>query len=145
MATARVDIDLDGLPRIQEVVDRAVASVEPPNITEAVVEAAGVFRDGARRRAPRRSGRLAASIEVERLGTHSAAARTDLVYAQIHEFGGTIRPVNGRYLKFNGSGGPKFLRALRIQPSPYWLPTYEQDSPRAVEAAGEVIDRHIGD
>lgn len=144
MATVRVDVDVVGVAEALALVERAVASVQPPVVTDAVKAAAEVFRDGARRRAPRRSGRLADSIETRTTGPSTAVTSTDLVYAQIHEFGGTIRPKRAKVLAFDPGGGVVFARRVRITAQPYWLPTFDQDTPAAVDAAGDVIDDHIG-
>jgi len=53
--------------------------------------AAGLVADEARSLAPRRSGRLAASIRATTAGA-KGVVRSPLPYAKVHEYGGTIRP-----------------------------------------------------
>ena len=86
------------------------------------------------RTAPHRSGRLAGSISTRPVGGFSAVTSTDLIYAQITEFGGTIRPVHAKVLAFNPGGGVVFARRTRVPSQPYWLPTFDQDTELAVDA-----------
>lgn len=139
-----MSVDLDGAVQAAQLVERAVKACEPPRITDAVLAGATTYQDGARRRAPKKSGRLAASIEARTTGSHSAETSTDLVYAQITEFGGVHRPVNARVLAFDPGGGLVFRRFSVNPAQPYFLPTFEQDTDAAAEAVFDVIDRNIG-
>lgn len=143
MARVRVTVSLDAGPAA-DLVARARQACLPPVITDAVLAGAQTYRDGARWRAPKLSGRLADSIEARTTGDYSAETSTDLVYAQITEFGGVHRPVDGKVLAWSGPGGPVF-RAYSVNPAqPYFLPTFDQDSDRAVRDVVGVIDAHIG-
>jgi len=133
VARVRVSVDVD-TAAVERMVDEASRGLSPPGVTDAVVAAAEVFRDGARRRAPHRSGRLAGSISTRPVGGFSAVTSTDLIYAQITEFGGTIRPVHAKVLAFNPGGGVVFARRTRVPSQPYWLPTFDQDTELAVDA-----------
>lgn len=140
----RVSVDVKGLAGVRALLGSTVRALQPPQITDAVAAAAEVFRDGAARRAPRRSGRLAASIGVRVVGGYTAQARTDLVYAQITEFGGGRGARDAEVLAFNPGGGLVFRRRSYTPAQPYWIPTFEQDQGRAVEAFADAVDGHIG-
>lgn len=139
--TVRVEIDDAG---VQGLVDRAVRAVQPPVITSAVAAGAKRFQDGARARAPKRSGRLAGSIGYRITGPYSAETSTDLIYAQITEFGGVHRPVNAKILAWPGNGGMVF-RPYSVNPAqPYFIPTFNQDNAAAAEEVMDVIGSFIG-
>ncbi|MDE5831726.1 MAG: phage virion morphogenesis protein [Desulfovibrio sp.] len=65
------------------------------------------------------TGRLRKSV------TYAASANkvvvgTNLKYARIHQFGGTIKAKNGKSLKFKGRGGEDvFVKAVNIPARPY--------------------------
>lgn len=139
MALVRVDVDVDGLTETLALLADTEAALRPPRVTDAALAAARVFRDGARRRAPRRSGRLARSIEAHPVGGGSAVARTDLVYAQITEFGGGRGPVHARVLAFDPGGGVVFRPHTRTPAQPYWLPTFVNDADLALNAFADTI------
>ncbi len=44
---------------------------------------------------------------------------TNIEYAAIHQFGGTIQPVNGTKLKFKGDNGPVFVDEVTIPARPF--------------------------
>jgi len=135
--TVRVDIDLKDVRRA---LDAAIAASSPPVVTEAIEAAMAVYQKGAQDRAPQRSGALAASIEVTRNGPTSASVSTDSKYALIQEFGGTV-VANKQKLKFAGRSGIVFIRKVRINAQPYFLPTFDSDTPEAEQAFGNVFDR----
>lgn len=69
----------------------------------------------------RRTGRLWRSIHPEvfrRHGTVVGIVGTDVKYAAIHEFGGTIKP-RGRFLIFKVGGEVRQLRSVKIPKRPY--------------------------
>lgn len=140
----RVTVDLEGLDDLLDTVRRHAAALEPPTVTEAVVDAAGVYRDGARRRAPGPvSGRLRDSIQARPVSATSAVAETDLHYAWVHELGATIVPVRARALRFEVDGRVVFARKVVIPARPYFVPTFDQDTDRAFGAFADRIDQHI--
>lgn len=143
MGRATVHVDIDAAD-VAAVVERAVRAVQPPVITGAVATGARRYQDGARARAPKRSGRLAGSIGYRTTGAYSAETSTDLIYAQITEFGGVHRPVSAKVLRFDAGGGVVF-RARSVNPAqPYWLPTFDQDTDAVAEAVMDYIGDFIG-
>lgn len=80
-----------------EVIDKEAARV-----IDVVLER---VRQNVARHAPKRTGRLARSFYVTRMGRNAGRVTSDLVYAAIQETGGTIYPKNFTFLRFQGSGG----------------------------------------
>lgn len=74
------------------------------------------------------SGRLRNSVFSNLRGRDvlEIGAGSNVVYAKIHEFGGTIKPKHGQYLKFSVPGGG-FVSAkqVHIPARPYVKPTIE--------------------
>ena len=68
------------------------------------------------------SGNLAQSLTY-RVGRNFAEVGTNLPYAAIHEFGGTIKPKNGKYLKFQINGKWIFAKQVTIPKRPYLEPS----------------------
>lgn len=92
----------------------------------------------------RRSGRLWRSIHNEvfrKGGVIVGIVGTDVKYAAIHEFGGTIRPKKaGGFLVFkNADGETAFAREVKIPKRPYMSKGLE-DSKSAIN---KHIERHI--
>lgn len=137
--TVRVQIDLKDVHRA---VDAAIAAASPPAVTDALVAAMEVYQASARSRAPKRSGALAASIQLEVTGPTSVSVGTDSPYSIVQEFGATIRP-HKQFLKFAGNGGVKFVRKVTIRPQPYFLPAFDSDTPSAERAFGDEFDRNF--
>jgi len=135
----RVGVNTD-TAEVLAALERAARALEPPAITEAVEAATDVFGGGARRRAPKRSGRLAESIKKRKITDTSYEVATELVYANITEFGGTIRPDRRKVLKF-ASG--IFSMHAKIPAQPYMIPTFEQDSEKAFNAFADKVDRSL--
>ena len=85
----------------------------------------------ARRRAPKRRGRLAASIRARRVSKFKWAVGSDLPYAAIHEFGGTIHARRAPYLVFQVNGRWVKTKSVHIPARPYLRPAL-------AEAGGDV-------
>jgi phage gpG-like protein len=72
----------------------------------------------------RQSGDLAASIHYRLRGNATAVVGTNMVYAAIHEFGGTIRAKNAEFLAFRLDGGRYVMtKEVQIPARPYLGPT----------------------
>jgi len=84
-------------------------------------EVANEVRDEARSRAPKKTGRLQKSIKAS-VRAAGASIYSDLVYAPVHEWGGTIRP-RGTPIEIEGK---HFMRS-------------------AVDDKTERIEEHLGD
>ncbi len=65
-----------------------------------------------------------------------AGDRRQVVYAAIHEYGGTITAKNGPYLHFKGSKGWARVRQVTIPPRPYIGP--------AIDNLRKILPKDIG-
>ena len=81
------------------------------------------------------SGRLAASITPD-YGPDFAAAGTNVIYAALQNFGGTIKPKSGRALSF---GGGLFSQAVIPER------TFAGVWPEHLEEIGELLGRFVTD
>jgi len=92
------------------------------DLADAVVTRAdSKYLSGGRPNLRRPTGHLAQSLTY-RVGKDFAEVGTNLVYAAIHEFGGTIKPKNGQYLKFEINGKTIFAKQVTIPARPYLKP-----------------------
>lgn len=83
-------VNVKGLAEFRRNVRRVDAEANR-EIGVALSHGAEIAADAARLLAPRRTGALAASYRAYRRGNH-AGVRSNLPYAPVIEFGGTIRP-----------------------------------------------------
>lgn len=108
-----------------------------------------VIRGSAARRAPYKTGNLRRSITVsEPEGSASGAVwvtiGTNLVYAAIHEFGGTITAKTALMLHWvDDDGQHHFAREVHIPARPYLRPAFDEDKEYAVVAMGIVLRKII--
>ncbi len=139
MGNARFRVDTKAVERM---LGSARDALDPPRITEAVRAAAETFREGIAGRAPRQSGRLAASFEVETLSATEAQAVSGLVYARPQEAGAFIKPKAKKILKLS-TGAMQFQKFVRIKPQPYVAPTFAADADKAFDAFADHVERGI--
>jgi phage gpG-like protein len=88
-------------------------------VGDTVREAAEELREEAKQNAPARSGELKSSIRITRLTERSAKVGSKLIYAPVHEFGGTIRPKKGKVMRYQINGRWVTLRGVTIKESRY--------------------------
>lgn len=71
---------------------------------------------------------------------------TSLEYAATQEYGGVVRPVNGKFLVFRpkGSRKPVFAKKVVIPAQPYLTPAYEKVKPFAKQIIYEEILKALG-
>lgn len=89
-AGADIRVEVEGLRELRRDL-RAMDAALPKEVSGVLRQAAQIVADEARRRAPVRSGTLAAGYRPGTAGD-KALVRTTVPYAPVHEFGGTIRP-----------------------------------------------------
>jgi len=134
------------------------------NSEAALVAGALVLQNGMKVRAPRRTRTLARSIHIgghkdeapdytdsgaatgqQVPGPERAKGRvkiyvgTNVVYAAIQEFGGTITPRRAPFLRFQIDGEWVSAKSVRIPAHPYVRPTFDEDGDEAVREVGEAL------
>lgn len=66
------------------------------------------------------------------------------VYARIHEYGGVIRPTNGKFLVFKGKDGNMvFTKSVTIPARPYIRPALDEHGDEALDLMGDTIGKVI--
>lgn len=69
---------------------------------------------------------------------------TNLEYARIQEFGGTIVPTNGPFLRWvNDAGEEVFARSVTIPAKPYLRPAFDTKQDDAVRAMAAVLRKVV--
>jgi HK97 gp10 family phage protein len=126
-----------------QMLNRATDAVGAASVARALRDGAQVYQDGMRARAPHKSGALANSIQISQVSNTEYEVGTDLVYAQIQEFGGTIRPKGHPFLRFTIGDRVVFKRSVTLAAQPYFVPTFQQDSDRAFGAFADHIESSL--
>lgn len=93
------------------------------------------------------TGNLMNSIGVKAgdIGTHSANVTigTNVIYAAIHEFGGTIVAKNGPFLHFVIDGRHVQTRSAQMPARPYLRPAINDNKKKIVNAVGYQLAKMI--
>lgn len=95
----------------------------------------------------RRSGRLANSLEYRLIGDWEAEVGSRLIYAAIHEYGGEIRPVRARFLRFQIGDKIIFTKGPVLIPArPYLKPALDEtfNTGRATRIVERILKQEIG-
>ena len=82
----------------------------------------------AKERAPKKTRTLARSINWRRLAKFVWAVGTNLIYARIHEQGGTITPKKSAYLVFQVGGRWVKTKSVYIPARPYMEPALREST-----------------
>lgn len=141
-------IDLAQLEReLTETADRVVEQVLVPMMAQATLDVEEAARRNVSRVLAQRSRALFLSIRSELtrqaegvVGVISAGGEAnglDVPYARLHEYGGHIEPVNGKYLTIptdKGLTGPGIARYQSVRHMPYakWIPIQGKDKLRFI-------------
>lgn len=154
-----LDIKLDGI----EGVDRALQKLDPLSAGEMLTGIARMIQEQTRRRItsdkaapsgerwlPNRagtstlyhSGALARSIDYSVSGD-AAIVGSGLVYAAIHQIGGTIVPKKAKRLVFRAGNRTIFARKVKITARPY-LGLSSHDREDIIDQVGRFIRSKIG-
>lgn len=100
--------------------------------------------------APYRTGNLRRSILVAIIAITSTSAEgrigTNLIYAPMQEYGGTIVPVNAKMLHWvdPSTGADVFAHSVTIPPHPYMRPALDETWPAMVAETGRALHILIG-
>lgn len=92
-----------------------------------------------------KSGKLKRSIESGVNDPLTGWLATDVVYGPIHEFGGTIKPKVGKYLKFQIAGQWKTVKQVVIPARPFLRPAIQKSQDNMVEIITRQILRDFND
>lgn len=92
-----------------------------------------------------RSGRLRGSITSGVDDPLTGWLASDVIYGPIHEFGGTIKPKVGKYLKFQIAGQWKTVKQVVIPAKPFLRPAIQKSQDNMVEIITRQIVRDFND
>ena len=115
-------------------------------LATALTAAAQPIQNEAKRRAPYLSGTLRrgiTTVEISRGPRRAVVAisTSNIPYARIHEFGGTIKPAKGKkFLKFKGKdGNDVFVKSVTLPARPYLRPAFDTKKSEATREFGEAL------
>lgn len=141
MSGLKLKVDNRAVLKKFAALDQAVQSSKLEAATKA---GALIVLNAAKAKVRYQSGTLRRSIHMEVDVSTPTRCRvlvgTDLVYAAIHEFGGTISP-KGRFLVFKGADGKMvFLtRPVTISAQPYMRPAIDENKDEVKREIGEAL------
>ena len=152
MASIRIDIEgTDELERKLKALSKAAAtSIAKDAVDEgaaviqfnAQLNARNVFSDrqrGQLRNSIRSESRIVGNGAEAEIGPNVAEIDPRVIYGRIQEFGGTIRPVHGQYLKFQIDGEWRQVKQVTIPARPYLRPAAEEHIDQISEVMREAI------
>jgi len=92
------------------------------------------------------TGNLRASVSAEPEGTGAVTiGPRNVIYAAIHEFGGVIRAVKAKALRFRTEDGAwHTVKAVTIPARPYARPALDEHMPEVEDAIAAAINKKIG-
>ena len=114
------------------------------NLKAAVQLGASPIQNSAKEKAPYKAGHLHRTIHTETklLSPRAAEATigTDLIYAGIQEFGGTIKAKNAPYLVFRTEDGRWHrVKSVTLPARPYMRPAFDTEKENAVAEIGSAL------
>ena len=121
-ALTKLDESLKRLQPVLEAIGLAVVSYTQRTFRDESLRAAAwpAKRDGSPSNLIQ-SGTLRRSIRVTDIAASSVTVGTDRVYGAIHQFGGTIKPKEGKRMLVFSSGGVKyFVKKVTIPARPFF-------------------------
>lgn len=101
-----------------------------------------IVRWTAVQKAPYKTGTLRRSI-VEKVSWLVGKVWTNLVYARIHEYWGTIRPKKARRLVFRKNWKLIFAKQVRIPKRPYMQPALKENQKKIHDIFAQEIEKFI--
>ena len=112
-------------------------------VGDALTSGAQLIVNDAKERAPVLSGTLKRSIHSGNPslsnGQWEVRIGTNLEYARIHEYGGTIKAKNKPFLVFKIGGKLIFTKSVQIPQRPYLRPAFDSQRTNALTEVGEAL------
>lgn len=127
---------------------RITAALSGPEFARAGMAGAKVMEAYAKNEAPRDTGSLSRSIQSEVMAANVARfvieIATNLIYAAVQEFGGTIRAKNAPYLVFKTKDGSwHSVKEVTIPAHPYMRPAADIAGPQAQQVVAAIVHRMV--
>jgi hypothetical protein len=138
MATVNIDVKVSGKDRVEGVIEKVISALEPGQLSESVGKGADVFVGTVRAAAPKKSGRLAASVDKRDLGDATFhVGPHGMSYFPVQESGAFISP--GHLMGPLPAPYPTYIRSAHIPGKHFMQAGFES----GVEAATSVIKESI--
>ena len=143
-----IQIKLEGMDELRKNLRKIDSSIRSTVAVKAVTEGAYQIADRARMNAPVKKSTLKNSMAVSTKAVHGGAEAEILFqtpYARIQEFGGTIYPRKGKYLKFRVNGKWVNAKQVKIRGKHYLNNAIESEKDAAVDAMAKTIKDYLGE
>lgn len=139
-------VTIHGTRALQVKLARMARSAAKRGLDASGAAGAQVVTELAQENAPRREGALARSLQARPAGgslvQRTYSVGSDLPYARIQEFGGTI--VGSPYLYFEGDDGAlRRVEQVSLPGQPYLRPAADEGAAQAFVAAGAMFHRFV--
>jgi len=140
-----INIQLQGEQALALALKRAEKAVSDDAIRTGLLAGAQIVKNDAKRRAPFKSGTLKRSITEKPRPAHlSISVGTNLPYAAMQEYGGTVRPKSKKFLKFDIDGKTIFTKGpVHIPAHPYMRPALIENKHEVREIIMQVIKTRL--
>lgn len=148
MPTDRIKITVLGDKELVAKLRQIGIDAAGPMLDVAAQAGAEVIRHQAAINAPVKRGNLRRSIHTTRVDGSGAMTvwydvGSNLDYAAIQEFGGTIKAKKGKFLVFEIDGQLIFARQVTIPAQPYLRPAFDEMKAEAVATVGRVFEELV--
>jgi HK97 gp10 family phage protein len=139
---SEVGVEIIGLAEFEQKLKALSEAVRGKKLELALKSGALLIQGPAKEKAPVRTGNLRRSIQIETSSsgdTAEARIGTNLVYARIQEFGGTIVPKSKPMLAWKGDDGWHFAHKVEVPAHPYLRPAFDEHHGAAVTEVGKAL------
>jgi HK97 gp10 family phage protein len=135
---------IDGLDEFMSDMRKMSAVARSATIMDALEAGASIIQayaqDNARNKLNKHpTGNLTNSIGIKREGKYVLAGVFGVIYAKIHEFGGVIRPVKAKALKFQIDGKWIVTKKVTIPARPYLRPAIDEHFEEVKQAVKDAL------
>ncbi len=137
-------VEIIGLPELEAKLARLSDALRGSFLETAVKSGAKLIEGPAKEKVPVKTRNLKRSIHIEASSTSTTAEAkigTDVVYAAIQEFGGTIVPKSKPYLVFKTKDGAwHSVKSVEIPAHPYLRPAFDENKDKTVKEVGDALE-----
>jgi HK97 gp10 family phage protein len=135
---------IDGLDEFTRDMRKMSAVARSATIMDALEAGASIIQayaqDNARNKLNKHpTGNLTNSIGIKREGKYVLAGVFGVIYAKIHEFGGVIRPVKAKALKFQIDGKWIVTKKVTMPARPYLRPAVDEHMEEIKQAVKDAL------
>jgi len=142
---ANEPMKLVGLVEFDDKMKRMIGLATPPEIDRAFMQGGFVFERAIKQNIRKQqlidTGNMRASIRAVLVKRATVVVGTHVVYAAIHEFGGTIRAKNAPFLVFKMGNQWVRVKSVNIPARPYMRPAFDKNHKKVVDTIGKEL-RH---